>query len=238
MVLIKRRIKITMKIEIKNLPITDREIESLIDLGVLESITLDLYRGLYFRELKYIFSALFTEGVFLFLILIVVMPLTVITVRNSGDSPHNISFFILVFLLALIILLLMNLYLWKKVHKIRSLAKLIREIEKYNKIISTLQVMANIELASDRAANINYEVLSTLALTRESLTSALRLERIIRKNYRLMENFSEILTDLETSLATLMNFEVSQKTDDYSRLFNETLKISTSVYKEVRNLKK
>ena len=232
-----------MKIEIENLQITEQEIESLINLGIIESITIDLYRGLYFRELKYIFSALFTEGIFFLLILIVVMPLTVMTVRNLGYSPYNISYFMLIFMMSLIILFFGNIYLWQKVEKLRSLIKLIKEIEKYNKIVNTLEVMRNIELASKQVVEPNYfprtdEIIQTLTLTRESLIGALRLEEIIRKNQRFINNFSDLLTDLETNLATLNNFEVSQKTDDYSRLFNESLKIGMSVYKEVRNLRK
>jgi hypothetical protein len=115
------------------------------------------------------------------------------------------------------------------------------EVDKYNGVIQAITLVDELELVGNSTTQLNHlsnrqEVVEALKVTKESLISALRVERILRRHNSFMDSRYELLANIENNLNTLMSFEVSNQASEYGRLLNESLEIGMSVHKEVRKL--
>jgi len=234
-----------MPSDLAALQITIEETEELVDFNPRTTLALDVYRAFVLRRTKPFFSVLFTEFFALGLLLIFVVPVTLIVLRNSGKFPQGITSIILLFTILLgfcfLVVLAGNVYLWKQAKQMKSLVKLLEEVDKYNEVIKTVSFMDEIEsvgksnLQRDRT-NPRKEVIEALNVTRESLIAALKVERIIRKHDGCIERRYQLLANLENNLNAVMSFDASDRASEYGRLLNESLQIGMSVHKEMRKL--
>jgi len=234
-----------MQSDLGALQITAQEIEDFVDLSPSNTLALDAYRAFILKRPKQILSVLLTELFALGLLLTFVMPVSFIALRNLGKLPEDtagiIRIFTVILGLSVLSILLGNVYLWKQCHKVKSLARLMDEVDKYNGVIQAITLVDELELVGNSTTQLNHlsnrqEVVEALKVTKESLISALRVERILRRHKSFIGGRYELLANLENNLNTLMSFEVSNQASEYGRLLNESLEIGMSVHKEVRKL--
>jgi hypothetical protein len=227
------------------LKITADEIENLVDLSPGNILAIDVYRAFILRKPKQVLSVLLTELFAFGLLLIFVAPVSFIVLRNSGNLPEEttgvIRLFAIVLGVCLLGILIWNIYLWKQAKQMKSLAKLLDEVDKYNGVIQAITLMDELESVGNSTTQLyclrtREEVVEALKVTQKSLLGGLRVERMIRKHEGFIERRYELLANLENNLTTLMSFDVSDRASEYSRLLNESLQIGMSVHKEMRKL--
>ena len=236
-----------MNPDLETLPITEDELENLVELNFVDNLAISIYRSVVIKNSQQTISVLTTEAFIFLVLLILTMPLTLLMIKSLGYLPESSTGVnqLLLTLVAIIIvaMVIVNIYLFLRGKKLQSLARLMEEIEKYNKVVKTINLIASIESVSRQkqesatSPEENYsEAIAALKITRTSLINALRVEEIIRKHQDFLNRRYELLTNLENSLANLMEFEVSNQTNEYGSLLNDALKIGMSVHKEVKKL--
>ena len=128
-------------------------------------------------------------------------------------------------------------WLWRRKVSPRTLAKLLDEVDEYHKLIEAIDV--NDQLASSGNLQSNLEdrekVISALQLIREDLVRALKTERILRDNKKLIAQKHELLID---NLANLQALQASSEASEYAQLLNQSLQIALDVQEQIRKLRK
>ncbi len=230
-----------MGINLETLILNQEELENLVNLDIRTSIVVNFYRAFNFKKSQQIFSVVITEISLLILILVSILPLTLITLKNSQLLPTtNYGINQLLFLLlicSLACLLLINIYIFRQAKALQSLAKLMEEIDKYNEVIYAIALMNYLDSASEvKYIQNSEEVTELLQVTKKSLISAINFEKVIRKHQGFLTNRQGLLTSLESNLTTLMTFDPSSTAQEYQQILNETLQIGLTVHKEVGRL--
>lgn len=233
-----------MQADLENLQITVEELENLVDLDTSTALAVDIYRGLTLKKPKQMLSVLLTEILIFILVLVFVMPVSLILIRNAGTLPGNtdgvIRLLTLISTISLLGVSIWNFYLWQQVKQVKSLARLIDKVDKYNRVIQAIALIDELESASRSPSRCNSlstrkEVIQALSITKETLSSALQAEKLMRKHRKFLGRHHELFANLEENLTALMSFNLSGRVDEYSRLLNESLQIGISVYKEFKN---
>jgi len=75
--------------------------------------------------------------------------------------------------------------------------------------------------------------IAALQLIREDLVRAMKTERILRDNKKLLANNQELFVN---NLANLQALQVSSQGSEYAQLLNESLQIAVEVQAEIRKL--
>lgn len=229
-----------MQAELETLLITEDELEDLIHLNIFDNLAISIYRALVFKNKQQISSVLITEVFLFMLLLILVMPVTLMTMRSLGLLPESSTginqLLIALVSIMFVFVIISNFYLWNQSQKLKSLAKLWQEIDKYNQVVQTLKLMSKIESVASKNET-KEEAIAALKITRTSLINALKIAEIMHKHQEFINRPYELLTSLENNWANLMAFEVSNQTDEYGCLLNDALTIGMSVHKEVNKLK-
>lgn len=234
-----------MASDLGELRITAAEIEDLADLSPSNIFAIDAYRAFILRRPKAVISVVLTELFALGLILIFVLPISFVVLRNSGslteDTMGITRLFTIILGLSLLGVVIWNVYLWKQAKQLKSLVRLLDEVDNYNGAIKALTLIDELESVGHSTTQLNRfnareEVVEVLKVTKESLISALRVERILRKHENSIESRYELLANLGNNLNTLMSFDMSDRASEYGRLLNDSLQIGLSVHKEMRKL--
>ena len=128
-------------------------------------------------------------------------------------------------------------WLWRRKVSPGSLAKLLDEVDEYHKLIEAIDI--NDQLASSGNLQSNLEdrekVIAALQLIREDLVRALKTERILRDNKKLIAQKHELLID---NLANLQALQASSEASEYAQLLNQSLQIALDVQDQIRKLRK
>jgi hypothetical protein len=234
-----------MRSNLENLKISPKEIETILDLSWFDSLAIDLYRALVFRDYQNIFSLVITNISIFILSLILIVPINLIWLRNSVKLfNHSIGFTYLLsiaFFLVGIFILIWNWYLWRKAKQYKTLALSIAKVKKYNKLMDNLVALDLIRTVNNRNLNSDYTnnrqaIIEALQITKNSLLDALQIEKIIRNSQNFKSSRDELFTELENNLVVLMSFESNLETNEYDRLINEVLEIGISVHRSLRKL--
>lgn len=230
-----------MEIDLESLKLTPEELENLGDFDTSTAVAVDFYRAFTFKKPQQIFSVLITELALLISILIAVYPITLIILRNSNNLPATASginqLLLALLVFSLICLVGINAYIWRGAKRLKSLARLVEETDKYNDVIHTLEVMTSLNSAMGKDGIQNpEEVFEILQATKRSLISAVNIEKLIRKHQSFSANRQELLTSLENNLTTLITFDPNSAAQEYQQVLNETLQIGITVHKEVGKL--
>lgn len=235
-----------MPSDLEALLITGEEIDELVNFSPGNTLAIDIYRAFILRKPNSFLSVLLTELFALILLLIFVAPVSLLVLRNSGnlpeDMPDILQLFTIILGLCLLGVSLWNVYLWQQAKQMKSSARLLDEVDKYNGVIQALTLIDELELVGNSMTQLNRlnsrkEVVEALKVTKESLIGALRVERIIRNHERFFGSRYELLANLENNLNILMSFEMSDRASEYGRLLNESLQIGMSVHKEMKRIK-
>ncbi|MDJ0796654.1 MAG: hypothetical protein QNJ51_07410 [Calothrix sp. MO_167.B12] len=131
--------------------------------------------------------------------------------------------------------------LWKHRQKIlnvnmtTSLETLLRDVDRYNAVIKSIDINDQIEAAGNTEVMIQNreKVIEALQMTRIELVRALKTEKILRENKKFIINNSELFTDNLTNLTATY---VAEKASEHGRFLNEALRITLEVQDEMKKL--
>ena len=228
---------------LNELKISETELEELSGVSISEITMGKLYQFKTWQDPHQLLSLFLNELLIFALTLILSLPTALLLSRKTVYSPSDNSLLFQVFGLTLIISLLLtcgwNLYMGIKTKPLIRLGNLLQEVNKYNDVVKAVEILDQLINAGNLRENlINREdVLNALTLTRESLITALRTERILRDHQDFIGRRYELFINLENNLTALMALDVTNQASEYGRLLNEALEIGMTVHQEVRKIR-
>lgn len=146
---------------------------------------------------------------------------------------------LLVFVPLLVILLR---WFWRRKSCPKSLTKLLDEVDEYHEVIQAIDINDQLVSSGNTQSNINvqpqgcgnrHRVIAALQLIREDLVRALKTERILRDNKKLLANNQDLFVN---NLANLQALQVSTEAGEYAQLLNQSLQIAIDVQSQIRKL--
>lgn len=229
--------------DLADLPITPTELEQSAGLDLRAGLATTVYRGLFWRNSQHLRSLLLIEVFSLGLILIFVMPVGFLAVKRSGnllsDGADIANVFLLFFFGSVLILVLANIWLVNQAKQWKSVAKLLRQVDKYNRVVKSLGMLNQLSRTEKNCqgdSSLEAEkVLRALRVTKNSLLQGIKIE-IIRTKQGGMARPDELMVTLENNLTSLVAGELDRSTDQYSYLLDEALQIAISVEQQMRDL--
>ncbi|BAY17121.1 hypothetical protein NIES21_29550 [Anabaenopsis circularis NIES-21] len=124
--------------------------------------------------------------------------------------------------------------LWRRFTCPKALTMLLDEVDQYHAVINAIDIHDQLA-TSNNSINDREQVISALQLIREDLVRALKTERILRDNKKLLANNQELFVN---NLANLQALQVSTQAGEYAQLLNQSLQIALDVQAEIRKLQK
>ncbi|BBD58782.1 hypothetical protein NIES2109_15610 [Nostoc sp. HK-01] len=124
--------------------------------------------------------------------------------------------------------------LWRRFTCPQALTMLLDEVDQYHAVINAIDIHDQLA-TSNNSINDREQVISALQLIREDLVRALKTERILRDNKKLLANNQELFVN---NLANLQALQVSTQAGEYAQLLNQSLQIALDVQAEIRKLQK
>lgn len=117
----------------------------------------------------------------------------------------------------------------------KHLVNLFDDVDRYNGIIRAIEINDKIEDAGNAEVKIGdrAKVIQALQLIREDLVRALKTERILRENKKLVATNSELFAN---NLITLNSLLISDRSSQPGRLLNEALQLAIRVQAEMKKL--
>lgn len=235
-----------MNLELQNLRITEKEIEILSGLDVSEIFIGGVFGGVYrfslFRHPQRLFLFCFTEILVTALTFAFTLPIGLFALRNSSGTINDFST-IMKFLqvtlgLTIILIIGWNFYMIIKAKTLKTLMRLLDEIDNFHDLLQTVVVLERLEKVANSSTNVlnNNDVLEALELIRSSLISGLMAETILRQNRRLLARRNDLLASIENNLGTLQTLAIQQQATEYGEVLTEALQISLSVHQEIQKL--
>jgi hypothetical protein len=236
-----------MRTELDGLRIRDRDLEQLTGCDIGSLFIGGVFGGTYRvsalqnpqnRLLFYL-----TEAVVFLLIVVLTLPLSLFLAGGTAGISTFASttrFLSVAVGLAIALFLAWNGSMRWRGKQLRSLMRLLDEVDRFEEILQAIDVFDQLETAKrEEAAPAlqNWaEILEALHLTRKSLIAGLTTEKILRENRGLLSRRQELLTHIETNLAVVRSLEVKHQADEYGVVLSEALQIGLSVQREVQRL--
>ncbi|MEM7552853.1 MAG: hypothetical protein AAF378_01930 [Cyanobacteria bacterium P01_A01_bin.84] len=126
-------------------------------------------------------------------------------------------------------------WLWRLKSGAKTLASLLDEIDEYHAVIQAIDINDQLTSSGNSQTNINdrEKVISALELIREDLVRALKTERILRDNKKLLAGNQELLIN---NLANVQALEVSTQAGEYAQLLNQSLQIALDVQAQLKQI--
>ena len=117
----------------------------------------------------------------------------------------------------------------------KSLTKLLDEVDEYHEVIQAIDLNDQLDTAGNTQSNISDRdrVIEALQLIREDLVRALKTERILRDNKKLLASNQDLFVN---NLANLQALQVSTEAGEYAQLLNQSLQIAVDVQSQIRKL--
>ncbi len=127
--------------------------------------------------------------------------------------------------------------LWRRFTCPKALTILLDEVDKYHDVIQAIDINDQLATSGHSQSSISdrEQVIAALQLIREDLVLALKSERILRDNKKLIANNQELFVN---NLANLQALQVSNQASEYAQLLNQSLQIALDVQAEIRKLQK
>ncbi|MEA5507101.1 hypothetical protein VB735_29210 [Halotia wernerae UHCC 0503] len=127
--------------------------------------------------------------------------------------------------------------LWRRLTCPHALTILLDEVDKYHDLVQAIDVNDQLTTCGHSQSSISdrEQVIAALQLIREDLVLALKSERILRDNKKLIANNQELFVN---NLANLQTLQVSNQASEYAQLLNQSLQIALDVQAEIRKLQK
>lgn len=125
--------------------------------------------------------------------------------------------------------------LWRRYTCPKALAILLDEVDKYHSVINAIDINDQLATSGNTQSSINDrdKVIAALQLIREDLVRALKSERILRDNKKLLANNQELFVN---NLANLQALQLSSQAGEYAQFLNQSLQIALDVQAEISKL--
>ncbi|BAY13256.1 hypothetical protein [Calothrix sp. NIES-2098] len=125
--------------------------------------------------------------------------------------------------------------LWRRFTCPQALSILLDEVDKYHAVIKAIDINDQLATSGNTQSSINDrdKVISALQLIREDLVRALKTERILRDNKKLLANNQELFVN---NLANLQALQLSSQAGEYAQFLNQSLQIALDVQAEISKL--
>ncbi|MBD2357613.1 hypothetical protein H6G41_23865 [Tolypothrix sp. FACHB-123] len=125
--------------------------------------------------------------------------------------------------------------LWRKFTCPQGLTILLDEVDKYHSVINAIDINDQLATSGNSQSSIDDRdrVISALQLIREDLVRALKTERILRDNKKLLANNQELFVN---NLANLQALQQSNQAGEYAQFLNQSLQIALDVQAEINKL--
>ncbi|MBD2307427.1 hypothetical protein H6G17_18290 [Chroococcidiopsis sp. FACHB-1243] len=138
-----------------------------------------------------------------------------------------------VFLLGWGLIPLYYLYKWK--YRRQRLRNLLLEVDRYNDLIRIINLGDELEAAGNQGASIEnrQKAIAALQITRNSLSCAIKTEKILRKNRDLINRNLDLLSN---GILSLQALQINAEASEYSKLLNEAVQLTIDVQTEMKKL--
>lgn len=122
--------------------------------------------------------------------------------------------------------------LWRRFTSSPVLARLLAVVDQYHGVIKAIDIYEQSATSEDLETNLNdrNQLIIALQLIREDLVRALKTERILRDNKKLLATNQELFVN------NLASLQVSSQANEYAQLLNQTLQIALDLQAEMRGL--
>ncbi|MGB3535149.1 MAG: hypothetical protein WBA13_16750 [Microcoleaceae cyanobacterium] len=119
--------------------------------------------------------------------------------------------------------------------KHRNLIRILDSINQYNAIIKAINLNDELESVGNSHIKFNNrpQIISAMKLVREDLIRAMKSERILRKNKKLLAHHDHLFA---TNLTALTGLQISNRSTQQGRILNEALQIVTDVQAELQHI--
>ena len=126
-------------------------------------------------------------------------------------------------------------WFWRQKTCPKSLTKLLDEVDEYHEVIQAIDINDQLASSGNTQSNISDrdQVIAALQLIREDLVRALKTERILRDNKKLLANNQDLFVN---NLANLQALQVSTEAGEYAQLLNQSLQIAVDVQSQIKKL--
>ncbi|WP_414544092.1 hypothetical protein [Nostoc sp. CCY0012] len=127
--------------------------------------------------------------------------------------------------------------LWQYLTCPHGLTVLLDEVDKYHTVVQAIDINDQLATLGNSQSSLNDRdnVIAALKLIREDLVVALKSERILRDNKKLLANNQDLFIN---NLAHLQALQLSSQTSEYAQLLNQSLQIALDVQAEMKKLQK
>jgi hypothetical protein len=235
-----------MSLELKDLKLTDRELERLTgwDVGPLfvGGVFGGIYRPSALRKPKLLASFCLTQLLVFLLTIALMLPISLALSRNSADGinqlPRMVEFLGLTVGLALLVMVGWNGYMMFRGRRLKSLMHLLDAVDRYHEVVDAIAMLDQLEAAGNPEVSLSNraEVLAALGLTRDSLVAGMVTERTLRENRGLLARQQAMLSSIEANLVTLRTLEMKHQANEYGQVLNAALQIGLNVQQEMQKL--
>ncbi|MDV2992448.1 MAG: hypothetical protein N4J56_002102 [Chroococcidiopsis sp. SAG 2025] len=126
-------------------------------------------------------------------------------------------------------------YLYKWKYRRQRLRNLLLEVDRYNDLIGIINLGDELEAAGNQGASIENreKAIAALQITRNSLSCAIKTEKILRKNRDLINRNLDLLSN---GILSLQALQINTEASEYSKLLNEAVQLTTDVQTEMKKL--
>ncbi len=141
----------------------------------------------------------------------------------------------IIILIVVAIAVVVGRWFWRRFIYPNTLKILLNEVDKYHAVIQEIDYLDQQAVSENPKSNINDRetVILALQLLREDLVRALKMERILRDNKKLLADNQELFVN---NLAHLQALQVSSQAGEYAPIINQLLQIADRVQALIRKL--
>ena len=122
---------------------------------------------------------------------------------------------------------------WKWFRKRQK--NLLDEVDKYNTVVKAIDISDRLETAGNKGASLRdrEKIIAALKHTRENLMCALKTERILRENKKLIARNPELFAN---NLTVSQSLQIIEEANEQGRLLSEALQVAVGVQEEMKDL--
>jgi hypothetical protein len=224
-------------LDLQNLRLGSREIESLSGLEVSERWIGGIVGGVYrFSQLRHLLDWLgwlLFEGIAAVLMFVFTLPIGLALSHLGGSEAQGTVIMLSSMGVSTFVgMLLWNGYMVRQTRSLQSFMHLLDEIERYHDVLDAVEILEQLQSVQDRQPQPASR-LETLQLTRDCLVAGLKTERILRGQLGRRSQTEVGISQLEHNLTTLQALALQEKADEYSALLAQALQIGQSVREEL-----
>lgn len=122
---------------------------------------------------------------------------------------------------------------WKWFRKRQK--NLFDEVDKYNTVLKAIDINDRLESAGNKGASLSdrEKIIAALKHNRENLMCALKTERILRENKKLIARNPELFVN---NLTVSQSLQLVEEANEQGRLLSEALQVAVGVQEEMKEL--